>query len=404
MNRLLITLLITATQLSFLGVLHADDERTESLTFERIVIDSDFPGGYQVEVIDINGDGKKDIVGLGGGTCAWFENPTWTKRIITTPETTPGIISSASHDLDGDGCAEVAIAYQFAMREPSRGKLGIALQGKTVDDPWTFQPLQEVPSIHRIRWGRIDEDATPSLVVVPIFGPDATPDLFADDLAKVIVLKPDQTRLARPWPGFEVTQAPVIHAVRLSDLNGDGLDDILTASNRGIVRTRELEIETAETGILQDWNDEVLSAGVSGDPPNRGASEIHIGHFKDGRRFLASIEPWHGNQVVITPEEEPGALTFGPRLMIDKTLDQGHALWVADVDLDGTDEVFAGCRGTPQKVVAYHYDGSTWQTIIIDTEIAAQDLRGGDLDGDGVPDVIAIGGTTQNIVWYRPHR
>ena len=38
---------------------------------------------------------------------------------------------------------------------------------------------------------------------------------------------------------------------------------------------------------------------------------------------------------------------------------------------------------------------------VIDSEIAAQDLRGGDLDGDGTPDVVAVGGSTHNVVWYR---
>ena len=36
------------------------------LEFERIVIDDDFPGGYQVEVADVNGDRKPDVVALGG--------------------------------------------------------------------------------------------------------------------------------------------------------------------------------------------------------------------------------------------------------------------------------------------------------------------------------------------------
>src|SRR4051794_35191505 len=95
--------------------------------FDRIVIDADFPGGYQVEVADVNGDRKPDIVALGGGTCAWYENPTWKKRIVTTPKQTPGIISSATKDLDGDGKAEIAIAYEFEMNEPKKGKLLLAI-------------------------------------------------------------------------------------------------------------------------------------------------------------------------------------------------------------------------------------------------------------------------------------
>src|SRR3954463_10754372 len=96
--------------------------------FERIVIDDKFPGGYQVEVADVNGDGRPDVIGLGGGTCAWFENPGWTKRVGTTSPQTPGIISSATADLDGDGKAEIMIAYEFALDKPGSGKLVLASQ------------------------------------------------------------------------------------------------------------------------------------------------------------------------------------------------------------------------------------------------------------------------------------
>src|SRR4051812_48351969 len=95
---------------STLAVLHPST--TLALEFDRIVIDDHFPGAYQVEVADVNGDGRLDIVAVGGGTCAWYENPSWKKRIVTTPAQTPGIISSATADLDGDGRAEIAIAYE----------------------------------------------------------------------------------------------------------------------------------------------------------------------------------------------------------------------------------------------------------------------------------------------------
>src|SRR4051794_24169848 len=148
--------------------------------FDRIVIDANFPGGYQVEVADVNGDKKPDIIGVGGGTCAWYENPTWKKRIVTTPKQTPGIISSATADLDGDGKAEIAIAYEFSMNEPSKGKLALAIQGEKPDDPWTLKPIADVGSIHRLRWGHFDTDEKPDLVVAPIFGPLAQPPDYKD--------------------------------------------------------------------------------------------------------------------------------------------------------------------------------------------------------------------------------
>ncbi len=118
---------------------------------------------------------------------------------------------------------------------------------------------------------------------------------------------------------------------------------------------------------------------------------------------MATIEPWHGNEVVVWPEREPTSLRFGPRIVIDDTLADGHALWVADVDGDGDDEIFAGHRGKDHRVSMYDFDRANqkWKQTVIDRDIAAQDLRGGDLDGDGTPDVVAVGGSTHNVVWYR---
>ena len=97
--------------------------------FDRVVIDANFPGAYQVEVADVNGDKRPDVIAVGGGTCAWYENPSWKKRVVTGPKQTPGVISSATADFDGDGKAEIAIAFEFSMNEPKKGKLLLAVQG-----------------------------------------------------------------------------------------------------------------------------------------------------------------------------------------------------------------------------------------------------------------------------------
>ena len=124
------------TFLASLGVLvSASCLVPTALGQERTVIDDNFPGAYQVEVADVNGDRRPDVIAVGGNTCAWYENPTWKKRIVSTGKQTPGIISSATADLDGDGKAEIAIAYEFEMNRPTIGKLLMAVQGKGPDDP-----------------------------------------------------------------------------------------------------------------------------------------------------------------------------------------------------------------------------------------------------------------------------
>ena len=152
----------------------------------RIVIDTNFPGAYQVEVADVNGDKKPDIVAVGGSTCAWYENPTWKKRIVTGPKETPGIISSATADVDGDGKAEIAIAYEFGMNTPAKGKLLLAGQGSGLDDPWTLKKILDIGSIHRLRWGDVDGRDGLDLIIAPLFGPDAKPPAFQQSAATIL--------------------------------------------------------------------------------------------------------------------------------------------------------------------------------------------------------------------------
>ena len=78
------------------SVLAASPPATASAPeFDRVVVDGDFPGVDQVEVADVDGDGRPDVVAVGGGTCAWYENPSWKKRVVTAPDQTPRIVSGA---------------------------------------------------------------------------------------------------------------------------------------------------------------------------------------------------------------------------------------------------------------------------------------------------------------------
>jgi hypothetical protein len=376
-------------RLLFLCCLHPTAYGDEA-RFERIVIDPNFPGAYQVEVADVNGDKRPDVIAVGGSTCAWYENPTWKKRIVTGARETPGIISSATADLDGDGKAEIAIAYEFGMNTPTKGKLLLAKQGSGLDDPWTIPNRRGIGSIHRLRWGDVDGKDGLDLIIAPLFGPEAKPPGYQQAPA-TILFHPSKSGGAL---GFQrLSSFFVLHAIELIDVTGDGRPDILAADNQG------LQLISFEGGA---WRTVSLLAGAAGEAPKRGCSEVHLGRA-DSKRFIATVEPWHGTDVAVWREGEPGSLKFGPRAMIDDTLADGHALWVADVDGDGDDEIFAGHRGKDHRVSMYDFDRSVqkWKKTVIDQDIAAQDLRGGDLDGDGTPDVVGVGGSTHNVVWYR---
>ncbi|MCA1685540.1 MAG: VCBS repeat-containing protein, partial [Planctomycetia bacterium] len=260
----------------------------EAVEFERIVIDNDFPGAYQVEVADVNGDRRPDVVTVGGGTCAWYENPSWKKRVVTGPKQTPGVISSATADLDGDGRAEIAIAYEFSMNEPTKGKLLLATPGKNPDDPWDVTQIAGVPSIHRLRWGKFPSDFAfdPSkarvspppavkkqtaLVVAPIFGPSAKPPVLDQEPAHVTLWFPGERPRSDRWLSARCGEAPVLHAIDVIDVNG--YSGVYGASNLGVTDfTFVLTVSGAPTYLPHN-----LVAGAPGDSPKKGASEVHSG-------------------------------------------------------------------------------------------------------------------------------
>jgi hypothetical protein len=391
--------------LSFPGSGWSQD-RTRAAKPETLTLDPDFPSGYQVEIADLDGDGRPDVVGLGGGTCAWYENPGWKKRIITGPDRTPGIISSSVWKPAGQP-ALVAIAYDFEMNAPRRGKLLVAKVAAELDSAPELVELGAFPSIHRIRWGDVDGDQRPELVVAPIFGAAAMPPDFQQSRAEVLVLRVDPNTLRCDGPILAAGADHVMHAIRVLDFDADGRDEILCAGNAGIT----LLDQTPNGG----WSARVLVPGFQGQPPARGCSEIHVGRLRQAASqnaipFLATIEPWHGNQVVVYPSRVqvagPGSPRSEPeprRVVLDESLDLGHALCVADVDGDGDDEVFAGHRGKDARVSMYDFDGMQlqWVKTVIDPGFRAQDLRSGDLDGDGRPEVVAIAGDPGAIHLYR---
>ena len=151
----------------------------------------------------------------------------------------------------------------------------------------------------------------------------------------------------------------------------------------------------------------MLVPGDQQSRPNRGCSEVAEGRRRSGRKMLATIEPWHGHQVVVYTIGVDGK--GWDKTIVDRDLKWGHAVAWADLDNDGNDELIAGVRDdkspTAQRGVrlySFRNDNavSAFRELLDPGGVAVEDLAVGDLDGDGLPEIVAAGRQTKNVRIY----
>lgn len=367
--------------------------------FERHVID-DFESGYQAIAFDVDGDGRQDVAALstGGSQLVWYRNPDWERFTISTA--TERYINMAAHDVDGDGNTDLAVASEFSLGNSTEG--GLVQWAEAPDDPtaneeWPLHPIDAVPTSHRLKWGDIDGDGSQELINLPIVGIGAaSPEYHGAVDLKAYEIPDDPTG---PWTAeiLDDSRLEVAHALEVVDWDGDGADDLLTASLTGVHLIRPaLEGEEGEPAVAR------VAEGHRGERPQTGSSEVAVGTLGSEAPFLATNDPWHGNQVVVYRPDESGGFPWSRRV-IETDFESGHAVVTVDLNGDGYDEIVAGHRGGDRNLFIYRYlpDSDEWERIPLDLGgVAVSSLDVADFDGDGDPDILTIGSATDNVVWY----
>jgi len=377
------------------------------IRFRPLVICDDFPRAYQVAVADLSGDRRPDIVVLGEdpGTVEWFENPggAWPVRWARHPisrTTTRRNIDLAVHDVDGDGQLDVVLASEFDMsRSDTGGAVTWHRRGPDLEQEWAMVRIHAEPTAHRVRWADADGDGRKELITVPIVGTGAQPPEYGHPPVRILCHRVPTDPVGAFWPEQVVTEAlTLVHGVFVVDWDADAREELLTASSQGIHLFR-----AEGGGGRMRWSGRRLAAGHRGEPPRSGSSEVCVGRGPEGVRFLAAIEPWHGNEVVVYTPDRSGddETTEWRREVIDDSFKAGHALACADLDGDGVDEIVAGYRGEGACLYGYKHVGRRWERFAIDMGgMAAQGCVAADVNGDGRLDLVAAGGTTHNVKVY----
>ncbi len=362
------------------------------LEFRAQQLADGFGIGYAVLVEDVDRDGRVDILAINETTANWWKNPGWERHVILDGVTEEDNVAIAAHDIDGDGDLDLALG---AAWRPSDTQGGGTLQwiGPEGDprETWRMHPIGAEPTLHRIRWGDTDGDGDKELLVAPLHGRGtAGPAHWEGAGARLLVLRP---------PGWseEVADSSfhILHNFWVTNFDEDPADELLTASYEGV--------HLLDRSSAGKWTRTKLGAGFEGEKI-RGAGEIKLGRLKSGKRYIATVEPWHANHIVIY-EEPANPLSMWNRRIVADELGGGHALWPADLDGDGDEELVVGWRlkgrGDFARPGVAVFDPGDWKYQIVDSGgMATEDLTVADFNEDGKSDIVAVGRATHNVKIY----
>lgn len=349
--------------------------------------------GYSLVVTDMNHDGKPDLVALGltANAITWYENPSWTPHTVITAQDAPKPVYMDAADIDGDRIPEIVLAFHFNT-DPHKdtGQVAILHHDGDPTRPWRItQTIDNVPSDHRVRFADIEGNGKPAIIIAPILAGTATG--FPDPDKNVTPLY-----VYRPENGWKretisLENHGVSHGLNIQRYSGKG-EAVMTSGYSGTT------IHEYKSG---KWLRTPLTPGLDAPWPGGGSSDVMFGHVGHNR-FYVTIEPFHGNMVVVHMPDGKGGYT---RQVIDDQLANGHALTLVDVDGDGTDEIVAGGNRSSQSMYFYKAadaTGQKWTRFQMDDDMAPAACQTVDLKGTGkMTDVVCLDMRDPGwLTWY----
>jgi len=367
--------------------------------FEAQVVDDAIEIGYGIAVEDVNGDGLPDILLADKNQFVWYENPSWTKHVITDALTDRDHVCIAARDIDGDGKCEIAVGAEWNPGDTENsGAVIYLIPPADRRQKWEPVKLTHEPTTHRMRWVR-NAQGKYDLIVAPLHGRGNVKGQGKG--VKILAYHPpaDPRQL---WPTSVVQDSMhLTHNFDVISTAAGEPEELLLGGREGIVRLMQTAV---------GWKERWISKHPVDSETLQGVGEVRMAALGGGKPCVAAIEPMHGNQLVIylPPADGPKDGEW-QRMVLDDSLVDGHALACRDLLGLSNRQIVVGWRSAqkigPRVGVKLWWttkeDGSGWQSVAVDdNEMACEDLFVRDLNGDGKPDIIAAGRRTKNVKVY----
>ncbi len=354
--------------------------------FRAQTIDAAIQIGYGLAIADVDGDGKLDILLADQKQIVWYRAPKWEKFVMAENLTPKDNVCIAARDLDGDGKCEVAVGAEWNPAD-TVGSGAVFILEAPADRTQRWEPvrLPHEPTTHRMHWVQMRKGEF-YLAVLPLHGRGNKNG--EGEGIRFLGYEWPWREDSRPFPILDTGVA--LHATHNFDV-------------QSIIQTENVVI-AAKEGVFSTFPTEPTSK-PSRYEQTESAGEIRHGLLK-GAFFETTIEPMHGNKLVVYTHR---TAKDTQRTVLDDKLIQGHGLATGDFTGSGSDQIVVGWRGAKagDKVGLKLYGptdatGETWKLLatVDDNQMACEDLKVVDLDGDGRPDIIAAGRATKNVIIY----
>ncbi|UII25928.1 FG-GAP-like repeat-containing protein [Fulvivirga maritima] len=354
--------------------------------FSAEINQSTQPTPYDLVISDFNNDGKNDIIVTSAGsnsiqilqnntTTVGAASPSFTASSYSLPSTAT-TLNITSADLNGDNKPEVILSEAnetdpssrvFILTNNSGASIGFAAAPYIVDIASSQTKLVDISDI--------DGDGKPDLIVSD-----------QADNGKIYVLRNTSggsVSFAAPVSlnlGSSLQTGPLL----VDDLNNDGKPDIAASlyftDGGGLFVFRN----NSTPGNIQFGT--VSAIAAAGTIVNLRASDIN----RDGKldliasRYLSSDVAYYLNT-----SSNGGALSFN--VSASNRVAAGNRPWgldLGDIDGDGFEDFVVGNSNAAVVSVLYRSAALSYQTLNLGVSDRTRNLKVGDLNMDGKPDIV----------------
>jgi len=356
---------------------------TAQTTFsDEIIIIGQVFNAVSVFSIDLDGDGDNDILSASEGDdkIAWYENTDGqgtfgTQQVISTSAIHAESVFST--DLDGDGDNDVLSASGFW------GGNSIAWY-ENMDALGTFGPQQVITT---------NVDGARSVYSTDLDGDGDNDILSASEGDDKIAWYENLDGQGTFGPQQVITtSANYAQSVYSVDLDGDGDNDVLSAS----AGDDKIAWYENTDGLGTFGQQQIITTSANG---ARSVFSTDLDGDGDNDVLSASSD----DDKIAWYENTDGLGTFGPQQIITNGANGARSVYSADVDGDGDNDVLSASYDDDKIAWYENWDGQGMfglQQIITTNANGAQSVFCSDLDGDGDNDVLSASNFDNKIAWH----